>query len=198
MRALLIRHGRTEANERSLYYGSTDVPLSPGGREELLALRAAGGYPEIRGMRAYTSGMRRAEETLSLLFGDLPHEAVPALREMDFGVFEMRHYEELRHDPQFQAWIEGDFEQNTPPGGESGQQASRRAVESFQTLCARGEDFLAVCHGGSIAAIMLWLFPHEGENRYHWMVGNGEGFLITLKGDKKTWTKVPAGGENHG
>ena len=31
----LIRHGRTEANEKWLYCGSTDLSLSEKGREEL-------------------------------------------------------------------------------------------------------------------------------------------------------------------
>ena len=36
----LIRHGQTEANEKGLYIGRTDLPLSPAGLAELLALRA--------------------------------------------------------------------------------------------------------------------------------------------------------------
>ena len=35
MRLILLRHGLTEANERHLYFGSTDLPLSERGREAL-------------------------------------------------------------------------------------------------------------------------------------------------------------------
>ena len=35
MRILLLRHGITEANEKHLYCGSTDLPLSPAGRAAL-------------------------------------------------------------------------------------------------------------------------------------------------------------------
>ena len=35
MTVYLIRHGKTEANEKRLYCGSTDLPLSEKGREEL-------------------------------------------------------------------------------------------------------------------------------------------------------------------
>lgn len=38
-RVVLLRHGSTQANERGLYCGSTDLPLSPAGREELMRLR---------------------------------------------------------------------------------------------------------------------------------------------------------------
>ena len=35
MKILLLRHGLTEANEKHLYCGSTDLPLSPAGRAAL-------------------------------------------------------------------------------------------------------------------------------------------------------------------
>jgi len=36
MKLILIRHGKTEANEKHLYCGSTDIPLSDGGKAELI------------------------------------------------------------------------------------------------------------------------------------------------------------------
>ena len=36
MRLILIRHGKTEANEKHLYCGSTDLPLSEAGKAALL------------------------------------------------------------------------------------------------------------------------------------------------------------------
>ena len=38
MTIYLIRHGKTEANEKHLYCGSTDLPLSEAGKEELCKL----------------------------------------------------------------------------------------------------------------------------------------------------------------
>ena len=35
MTIYLIRHGKTETNEKHLYCGSTDLPLSGAGKEEL-------------------------------------------------------------------------------------------------------------------------------------------------------------------
>ena len=65
----LIRHGDTEATERRLYYGSTDIPVSPKGYERLEQLRAMGGYPAADGLRIYTSGMLRTEQTLLVVHG---------------------------------------------------------------------------------------------------------------------------------
>ena len=66
MRIYLIRHGKTEANERRLYCGSTDLPLSRQGAAELAQL-----HYDIQNVRFLTSGMKRTNETLRILFGDV-------------------------------------------------------------------------------------------------------------------------------
>ena len=50
--------------------------------------------------------MRRTEQTFAILFGERPHEIVRDLREIDFGHFEMRSYEELKDDPEFRHWCD--------------------------------------------------------------------------------------------
>ena len=173
MMIYLIRHGKTEANERHLYCGSTDLSLSAMGREELTRLRYA-----LPAVRFVTSGMRRTNETLQLLFGDVTYEADPRLREMDFGVFEMHSYEELKEDPAYQAWITGNNEANVTPGGESGSIMQQRVLRAFEEWRQTGQDLAIVTHGGTIAAIMAALFPQEGKNRYEWQPKPGGGYLI--------------------
>lgn len=193
MRAVLLRHGRTEANQNWLYCGSTDLPLMPKGREELIALRQAGGYPAGTGLRRCTSGMRRTDETLELLYGPGERIALPAFREMDFGAFEMRSYEAMKEDPDYVAWITGDNERNVCPGGESGAQMEERVLTAWREL-EGGPDTLLVTHGGPIAALMAYLFPEEGRNRYEWQPKNGRGFLLEREGEGRPWRwqAVPA------
>lgn len=174
MTIYLIRHGKTMANERRLYCGSTDLSLSESGREELRGISY-----DIRNVRFLTSGMKRADETLALLFGDVPYETEPRFREMDFGVFEMHGYEELKDRPDYQAWLSGDNEANVPPGGESGKQMMTRVLEALAEI---REDTCLVTHGGVIAGIMAHLFPQEGKNRYQWQPKNGRGYCITEQG----------------
>ena len=173
MTIYLIRHGKTEANERRLYCGSTDLPLSERGREELKDL-----HYDIRDVSFLTSGMRRANETLELLFGAVSYDTDPRLREVNFGAFEMRGYEELKDDPSYQNWITGDNERNVPPGGESGAQMTQRVLAAFSEL---REDTCIVTHGGVIAAIMAHLFPEAGKHRYQWQPKNGHGYIIEGK-----------------
>lgn len=169
----LIRHGMTEANLRHLYCGSTDLPLSDAGAKALADLSSP-----IHANRYVTSGMKRTNQTLSLLLGDVPFTEDPQLREVDFGVFEMHSYDELKDREDYQLWLSGCNDENTPPGGESGAHMTRRVMEAFRRYAALDEDVVLVTHGGVIAAIMAQLFPEDGKNRYQWQPPCGHGYLL--------------------
>ena len=171
MSIYLIRHGKTRANEQHLYCGSTDLTLSAAGREELLSMRY-----DITPARFVTSGMKRTEETLRILFGTVPYSVDSRFREVDFGDFEMKSYEMLKDNPAYQAWLTGDNESNIPPGGESGVQMTQRVLEALREL---PDGTALVTHGGVIAAIMASLFPQEGKHRYQWQPLNGRGYEIS-------------------
>ena len=125
-----------------------------------------------------TSGMKRTEETLLILFGEVPHRMDVRFREVSFGIFEMHGYEELKDTADYQAWLTGDNEANIPPRGESGQQMRQRVLEALGEI---REDTCIVTHGGVIAAIMQALFPEEGKNRYQWQPACGCGYGICGK-----------------
>ena len=180
MKLILIRHGKTEANEKHLYCGSTDLALSECGKSELTERKNTVKYPSIDGFRILTSGMRRCAETLTILFGDIPHDTDTAFREMDFGAFEMRSYEEMKNDPDYIAWITGDNEANVAPGGESGNQMTGRVIDGLTRLMDEGRDTLIVTHGGVIAAVMAHLFAEEVRNRYEWQPKPGGGYVIDV------------------
>ena len=171
MTIYLIRHGKTEANEKHLYCGSTDLPLSDAGKAELRTFRY-----KIENVRFITSGMKRTNETLNILFGVVSHSQDPRFREVDFGIFEMHSYEELKNAPAYRLWLTGDNEANGPPGGESGAQMTRRVLEAFRKI---PDGTALVTHGGVIAAIMAHLFPAEGKHRYQWQPPNGHGYEIS-------------------
>ena len=170
MTIYLIRHGKTEANEKHLYCGSTDLPLSEAGREEL-----QGVHYDIKNVRFLTSGMKRTEETLKILFGDVPYEVEPRFREVNFGIFEMLSFDQLKDNLEYQAWLTGDNEANIPLAGESGTQMKSRVLEAFSEI---KEDTCIITHGGVIATIMEYLFPEENKNRYEWQPKLGCGYAI--------------------
>ncbi len=195
MKLHLIRHGDTEGTERRLYYGRTDLPLSPAGAETLRQRRLSGDYPTATPGRIYTTGMTRTEETLALLYGDLPHGVLPQLREVNLGIFEMRSHQEMTGEPEYEKWISGDYLENIPPGGESFAQFSRRVLAGLDALLESlegdgDEDIIIVCHGGTIAMIMMHFFPREEKTTYDWIPNPGEGFTV-LMGEAPTYYQLP-------
>ena len=90
MKLWLIRHGLTALGEAGKYQGRLDEGLSAAGRVQLLC---AGWKPE----HVYVSPALRAKETAAILFPEAGQIEVPGLREMDFGVFEGRSWQEMEH-----------------------------------------------------------------------------------------------------
>lgn len=189
----LIRHGRTRANAEMLYCGSTDLPLLPEGREALISDRDSACYPAPgEDCAVYTSGMKRTEETLAILYGEVPHEILTGLREIDFGDFEMHSYDELKNWESYQQWLSGDNESNCCPNGESGQQMQKRVLETLDALQKQGKDALVVTHGGVIAAIMARLFPKTERSRFAWQPAPGRGFTVLFEqGSAVSFQEIP-------
>ena len=178
MRALfLLRHGMTEANERRIYCGRTDLPLSDDGRAMAREIAVQRPLPACE--LYVTSGMARANETLQILTGRKPDRVLTAFSEMDFGRFEMLGYETLRHDPDYQRWID-DTDGVVPcPGGES-TGAFRQRVRSggAELLEMQWQTALVVCHGGVIVNLMQGWFPLEARGFYDWQPSACRGWRV--------------------
>lgn len=183
----LLRHGRTRANDLRLYCGSTDLPLSDAGRAGLIALRNRGVYPAPDGFECLTSGMRRTEETFRILYGEAPVRACTEFREIDFGTFEMRGYDELKDDAGYRVWIADSTGDAAPPGGESANHFRARIIAAADAL--RG-DSLIVCHGGVIAALMAYWFPDVDRHMYAWQPDFGCGYRVEISEQRRSYTKI--------
>lgn len=178
MRALfLLRHGMTEANEKRVYCGSTDLPLSENGRATAREIAAQRPLPACDLYVA--SGMARANETLEILTGHRPDRVLTALSEMSFGRFEMLGYETLRHDPDYRRWID-DTEGVIPcPGGESTGAFRQRVLScGAELLEMKWETMLVVCHGGVIVCLMENWFPLECRGFYEWQPNACRGWRV--------------------
>ena len=176
----LLRHSLTEANERHLYGGRTDSPLTAKGRE--IALSRRGAVPDCG---AYvSSGMARANETLLLMTGRRPDLVLPGLREMDFGVFEMRAYEELKNVPEYIAWIEDQTGEVRCPGGENLREFRARTLSAGERLLSLCGEVCAVCHGGAIVNLMSAWFPAVQRHFYQWQPAACRGYSIEVEGGR--------------
>ena len=176
----LIRHGQTEANEKKLYCGKTNVPLSQQGIALIADIKRQGIYPKDINL-FFTSGFLRAEQTLTYIYGAVHREALPQLAEYNFGRFEMKSYEELIERADYQAWVADDSGQVPCPDGESRQQFMSRVLAGYDLLLAKSRGLkavLLVSHGGVIASVMDALFP-KVHHFYDWQPKPGRGYTLT-------------------
>lgn len=185
MRTLyLLRHGMTEANERRIYCGSTDLPLSGNGRAIAREIAAHRSLPDCD--LYVSSGMTRANETLELLSGRKADRILAAFSEMDFGRFEMLGYETLRHDADYQRWIEDEGGTVPCPDGESTGAFRQRVLSGSAALLALPwESALVVCHGGVIVNLMGMWFPSENRGFYEWQPAPCMGWRVLFDRSNK-------------
>ena len=155
MKLTLLRHGDTEGSRKDLYYGAADISVLLDSLAALAARAKTGVYPTAA--QYYTSGLLRTEQTIRALYGDVPHTQLAGLREMDFGDFEMKSYEELKDTPAYRAWAQ-DAEHNVCPHGESAPQVLARNLAAIQPVLDAGEDAVCVIHGGVTAGLMMHWF----------------------------------------
>ena len=176
----LIRHGKTIANEQRLYCGAADLPLSENGKKEIAELKNQGIYPSAD--LYFTSGLLRTEQTIDIIYGNVQRKIIPDIAEYKFGLFEMKSYEDLKEQDDYQAWITdetGDFE---CPGGESKNQFNKRVTDGFNSILEEVRQVencsaFVSCHGGTIACIMEYLFPNT-QNFYEWQPKPGRGYTL--------------------
>jgi len=140
----LVRHGETTASVARRIAGGSNPPLTEVGRMEASALR-----PSLEGQAfdsVYASDLDRAMTTARLAWGDPTPE--PRLREVDFGPWEGRGYDDV--DPTVTA-VFLQFREFEIPGGDS-HRDFRRRVHSFVDELAPGRHLLFV-HGGVIRVL---------------------------------------------
>ena len=164
---VLVRHGQSEWNLKNLFTGWTDVGLTPLGIEQA---REGGRLLRDRGIRfdvAFTSVLKRAEETCRLVLKELGQSRLEtihdqALNERDYGDLTGLNKDDARKrwgDDQVHLWRRS--YDVAPPGGESLKDTVARAlpyyVEQILPRVMRGERVLVAAHGNSLRALVMVL-----------------------------------------
>ncbi|MGC4105387.1 MAG: histidine phosphatase family protein [Thermomicrobiales bacterium] len=156
----LVRHGSTPWTEDgNRYTGSTDVPLSPTGREEVE--RTGRGMATLAVDAVMTSPLLRAAETASTIAWSHGLEPVmePGLAEIDFGQWEgLRRAEILLHHPQaWETWRQRPEVTRAGTTGETGADVVVRALAALDGIAATFPDgeVIAVTHNTLIRLVLV-------------------------------------------
>lgn len=183
-RISVLRHGMTEANEKGIYIGSTDTPLSSKGAGELCSKMDEFDYPTVH--RVYSSPLKRCIETAELLFPCTEICSVDDLREMNFGDFENKSVDELINRDDYKSWLRGGKD-SRPPNGESLEEMTARTYKALhEVITDMMNDGLTHCamitHGGIISN-MLSCFGIPKYDPKYLNADFGEGFdiIVTAK-----------------
>ncbi len=151
MKLALLRHAPTTWNEAGRLQGLSDTSLSRAGRAAARAWRLP---DRLYGWRRLSSPMLRALETAALA-GLRDPEIDPRLREMDWGNWEGKTLDSLRHaDPSAMATNEAAGLDFRPADGESPREVRCRFLDLVRDLAADGRNTIAVTHRGVMRAAL--------------------------------------------
>lgn len=148
--AVLMRHGQTEWTVSRRHTGNTDIPLTPDGEREALAMKEHIGGHDYE--LVLTSPLARARETCALVGLGEDADVREELREWDYGEYEGLTTPQIHEiDPEWDLWRDG------CPGGESPDQVSARCdrvVAELNEFAARGSgDAIVFAHGHVLRAL---------------------------------------------
>lgn len=154
----LVRHGQSTGNERQLFFGVNDHPLTKLGREQ--ARQAAEKLKEVEFTRCVSSPLSRAWDTAMICTEGrfVVPETCPAIAEQDMGELEGLTWgaAESRFGDHIGALLT-DWFHTPPPGGEDPALMLLRVGSCVDELVLRGQDTLVVAHNGSLSLILLHL-----------------------------------------
>ncbi len=153
-RLILLRHGETEWSKAGKHTGSTELELTPHGREQAEA--AATTLRQLRLDDPFViSSPRKRARTTAALAGLTVDEVNPLISEWDYGDYEGTTTVEIRQTvPNWLVWTHG------CPGGETSAQVCERADRAIALALHHMEsrDVIFVGHGHfSRAVITRWI-----------------------------------------
>ena len=178
MRLYLLRHAQSKGNKRGIFQGTIDLPLSAEGMEQ--AISAGEFLKRFKIDRIVTSPQLRAKQTAEIVSNilDLPLEVDERLREISYGVLEGKKHKEVKNWKPYLRWLEDPVKH--PLEGVDDFNDLRRRLESF-IKDLKGEDILAVTHGGIIRAFICLLGGFGFSHLWRFSIGNVSLTLIEIK-----------------
>ena len=179
---VFVRHGESEWNAKGVWTGWTDIPLSSKGRNE--AKNAAQAIKDIDFHIAFTSDLKRAQETLDIILNDLNKHHIPkhissAIKERHYGEYTGKNKWQVKQkigEVEFKRLRRG---WDVPiSGGESLKHVYQRVIPHFiayiKPLIQQGKNILFVAHGNSNRALIKYLENISDDKISEFEIATGE------------------------
>lgn len=166
----LFRHGITEENKRKAYLGWNDSPLCPEAGEIAIS-QTYQGY--------FSSDLPRCMATANILFPNSCPRYLQEFREMNFGMWEGKTYEDLQDEPMYQKWL-SDPNRYCPPGGEFFWQFTKRVMKGWdrviQYILSHNLSSCAIMTHGGVMRYLLSEFSPSAKEFWEWEVSYTLGY----------------------
>ncbi|HVZ58828.1 MAG TPA: 2,3-diphosphoglycerate-dependent phosphoglycerate mutase [Patescibacteria group bacterium] len=194
---VLVRHGQSTYNEKGIWAGITDVPLTKRGEEE--ARKAGETIKDINFDYSYTSKLIRAEKTLEIIKQTINQPQLPttidnAIRERDYGDLTGKNKWEMKKELGEELFLKyrrsWDF---PPPHGESLKDVYNRVVPFYEAevlpKLKEGKNILISAHGNSLRALVKYLEDIPENEIPKLEIGTGETYVYTIDTSGKVTNK---------
>lgn len=162
MEIYLIRHTSVDI-PAGYAYGQTDVPLRSTFNEE--AEKVKDSLSGLRFDKVYTSPLSRCTR-LAIFNGFADAEKEDRIKELNFGDWEIKSWEELSADPRSKNWF-SDWINTPTPNGESFMDQYKRVSTFLDKL--RKSDYKKVClftHGGVLTCAQVYAGKYKIEDAF--------------------------------
>ncbi|NWQ41578.1 histidine phosphatase family protein [Bacillus sp. EB106-08-02-XG196] len=170
----LFRHGLTEENKRKAYLGWNDSPLC----KESFDLSTKSRYNLY-----FSSDLPRCITTATILFPNKELILLPNLREMNFGRWEGKTYEDLKEVPLYQRWLSNPISY-CPPEGESFDKFTHRVQNGWEEITgeilSKNVGRCAIITHGGIIRYLLSEFAPQPRDFWSWQVQHHQGFELVF------------------
>ena len=196
---VLVRHGESQWNLENRFTGWVDVPLSEKGIAEAKSAGERLKKENIHFDRAYTSGLKRAQDTLRLILEklgqtDLPVEKDQALNERHYGDLQgLNKAETAKKFGEDQVKIWRRSYDIAPPGGESLKDTAARTLPYFNSKIIadlkKNMNVIVAAHGNSLRSIVMDLDKLSKEQVLELNLATGIPIIYQLDADLKILSK---------
>lgn len=162
---VIVRHGQSAWNLENRFTGWVDVDITDKGEAE-----AKNAGEKLKGESfdlAFTSDLKRAQRTLSIILGEIGQSAIPTTKHQALNE---RHYGDLQGankaetaakygEDQVHIWRRS--YDVAPPNGESLKDTADRVIPYFEAEIApklkAGKNIIITAHGNSLRALIMHL-----------------------------------------
>ncbi|MFV8828438.1 histidine phosphatase family protein [Alkalihalobacterium sp. APHAB7] len=178
----LLRHSLTDYNEQKRYLGWTDIPINDKGKQLLAELKDK--YRYLHTDVIYSSDLTRCVTTAEILYPNVSIIKDKSLRELNFGDWEGKTYEEIKEEPLYRKWLD-DLNKTIPPNGEAYLSFQSRIINSWNNIIKdalgqKRKHIIVVSHGGPIRCILSQM-TSQNRSFWEWNIGYGQGYTLTAE-----------------